>query len=153
MSKIAETWRNLTPEERKHWQDKAERDRQRYDSEMSSYEGPLKVPRVRPRRNPEQPKRATSAFMQFSRSVKPQVRMEHLGMSNAEITKMLTEKWKGASKEEKLPFLEKEREDRAVYKKAMEKWQEDAGRKANAAEAAAAAAATAGEGGIRGMDG
>lgn len=131
MSKIAETWRKLSEKERRHWEALAERDRARYDSEMSRYQGPLKVPRVRPRRYPDQPKRATSAFMQFVRSVKARVRQQHPEMSNSEIMKMLTEQWRSASKEDKLPFLEKEREERAIYKTAMEQWQKETGRVAD----------------------
>lgn len=83
MSKIAETWRGLSEAERKHWQDEADCDRRRYDSEMSSYSGPLKVPRVRPRRHPDAPKRAMSAFLHFSRLMKPQIRAQHQDLSNA----------------------------------------------------------------------
>ena len=52
MKKIAEEWRKLSEEEKQEWQDKARKDRERYDSEMSYYRGPLKVPKIRSRKHP-----------------------------------------------------------------------------------------------------
>ena len=93
-------------------QNKAQRDRERYESEMSYYQGPLKVPRTRMKRHPEAPKRVMSAFLHFSKLMKPQIKSENEDMSSADVVRILAERWKSASKEEKMPYLEKEREEK-----------------------------------------
>ena len=49
-------------------------------------------------------------------------------MKNTEVSKELGKNWSVATDEEKLPFVEKEKQDRLRYKKEMEQWN------ANAAE-------------------
>jgi HMG (high mobility group) box len=43
MKEVAAMWRTATEEEKQEWAKKAVLDKQRYDDELSKYDGPLKV--------------------------------------------------------------------------------------------------------------
>jgi HMG (high mobility group) box len=43
MKEVAAMWRTATEEEKQDWAKKAVLDKQRYDDELSKYDGPLKV--------------------------------------------------------------------------------------------------------------
>lgn len=41
---VSESWKKLDPEERKVWDLKAEKDKERYELEKTQYKGPWKIP-------------------------------------------------------------------------------------------------------------
>merc|ERR1711868_97410 len=89
MKKVALDWRNLPEEEKKPWEDKSLADKTRYENELASYEGPLKIPNKRPKRAAGAPKRGMSAFLMFSQIMRPKLREEMPDKKNIDISKML----------------------------------------------------------------
>jgi hypothetical protein len=55
--KSAELWKNLSPEERAVWEEKAAQDKARYNNEKMQYSGPWQVPWKRRKKDPSAPKR------------------------------------------------------------------------------------------------
>lgn len=124
MKKVALDWRNLPEEEKKPWEDKSLEDKARYERELASYEGPLKIPNRRPKRAAGAPKRGMSAFLMFSQVMRPKLRDEMPDKKNIDISKMLGEKWKELPEDEKLPWVQKADEDAIRYKEEKTKWDE-----------------------------
>lgn len=122
MKAIAHAWSQLNEEERGPWKHAAENDKQRYEEEMASYDGPLRVPNKRTKKHPDAPKRAACAFLYYSQVMRPRMKMAHPELKNTEISKRLGESWRTAAPEEREPYEEKERVDRARYKTEMEEW-------------------------------
>lgn len=122
MRAIADAWAKMNDDDKQPWKAAAEADKQRYEEEMSSYDGPLRVPNKRAKKHPDAPKRASSAFLFYSQVMRPRIKAEHQDMKNTEISKQLGEAWGKATDEQKAPFVEKEIIDRARYKREMEEW-------------------------------
>ncbi|OWZ05327.1 hypothetical protein PHMEG_00022604 [Phytophthora megakarya] len=122
MRAIADAWGKMSDEDKQPWKVAAEADKQRYEEEMAAYDGPLRVPNKRAKKHPDAPKRASSAFLFYSQVMRPRIKAEHQDMKNTEISKQLGEAWAKATDEQKAPFVEKEKVDRARYKREMEEW-------------------------------
>ncbi|RHY01329.1 hypothetical protein DYB36_000818 [Aphanomyces astaci] len=122
MRAIADAWSKMSEDEKAPWKTAAESDKQRYEEEMATYDGPLRVPNKRAKKHPNAPKRASSAFLFYSQVMRPRIKSEHQEMKNTEISKQLGEAWGKATKAQKAPFVEKELVDRARYKREMEEW-------------------------------
>ncbi|KEQ74067.1 high mobility group box, partial [Aureobasidium namibiae CBS 147.97] len=72
--------------------------------------------------DPNAPKRGLSAFMFFANEARENVREENPGIKSDDVGKIVGEKWKSFSEEQKAPFeakaaVEKKRyeEDKAAY--------------------------------------
>ena len=66
-----------------------------------------------------EPKRPTNAYMTFAGEVRETVKEANPGASMGELSKLLGEKWKGMSDEEKLPYTSKADAAKAAYDEAM----------------------------------
>ena len=122
MKALAATWAQMSEEEKSPWKQAAESDKQRYEEEMATYDGPLRVPNKRAKKHPDAPKRAACAFLFFSQEMRPRIKSQNPEMKNIDISKQLGEAWRTASTSEKEPYVEKEKEDRARYKREMLVW-------------------------------
>jgi hypothetical protein len=122
MRAIADAWAKMSDDEKAPWKQAAEVDKQRYEEEMANYDGPLRVPNKRAKKHPDAPKRASSAFLFYSQVMRPRIKSENPEMKNTEISKQLGEAWAKATDVQKAPYVEKEKEDRARYKREMEEW-------------------------------
>ncbi|GAA5930695.1 non-histone chromosomal protein 6 [Sporobolomyces koalae] len=69
------------------------------------------------KKDPNAPKRPLSAYMHFSQAKRAEVREENPDVSFGEIGRLLGAKWKEADAEERAPFEEKAKEDKARYEK------------------------------------
>lgn len=121
----AEIWRNLSAEEKAHWEDIAAKDKERYMTEKASYHGPWQVPVKRARKDPSAPKRPMSAFLYFAVGKRSIIRKENPEMVNTDVSRLLGEMWRNASESVREPFVEKEKKEREKYKIAMAKWREE----------------------------
>uniref|UniRef100_A0A7S0WQ82 FACT complex subunit SSRP1 n=1 Tax=Chlamydomonas leiostraca TaxID=1034604 RepID=A0A7S0WQ82_9CHLO len=79
--------------------------------------GPKK--RGRKKKDPNAPKGAISAFMYFSNALRDKVKEENPGIKFGEVGKLMGERWKAATAEDKAPYEAMAREDKARYAKAM----------------------------------
>jgi high mobility group protein B2 len=121
----AQMWKNLTAEEKAHWDDVAAKDKQRYMEEKATYTGPWQVPYKRQKKDKGSPKRPMSAFLHFSQSRRQEIKDKHPNIKNTEISRVLGEIWRNSSDEEKRPFIEQEKVEREKYKKAMAVWKDE----------------------------
>jgi len=121
----AELWKNLSAEDRAHWEEIAAKDKQRYMVEKSTYTGPWQVPWKRAKKDPSAPKRPMSAFLYFSQGRRTRIKNENPDMKNTEVSRILGEMWRNASEEDRQPFVDKEKSEREKYKVAMAKWKEE----------------------------
>mmetsp|Transcript_11598 Transcript_11598/g.20837 ORF Transcript_11598/g.20837 Transcript_11598/m.20837 type:complete len:509 (-) Transcript_11598:228-1754(-) len=120
---VSEEWRNMNQKERFKWEDRARRDRERFENEKVSYQGPWTVPIGHRRsKDPSAPKRPASAFLSFSNSRRAAVKQENKEASNAEISKILSQMWKDAPEDIKKEYKDKEASAREEYKKRMAEW-------------------------------
>jgi hypothetical protein len=117
--------KELTAEDRAHWDAVAAKDKERYLEEKASYTGPWQVPHKRQRKDPSAPKRPMSAFLYYSQHRRRAVRDEHPEMKNTEVSRYLGELWRNASEEEKKPYIDREIAEREKYKVAMATWRKE----------------------------
>ncbi|GMH02400.1 hypothetical protein Nepgr_004239 [Nepenthes gracilis] len=71
------------------------------------------------KKDPNAPKRATTSFFYFSQAERENVKKENPGIAFLDVAKVLSNKWKSMSAEEKEPFEQKARTDKKRYKDEM----------------------------------
>lgn len=71
-------------------------------------------------KDPNAPKRALSAYMFFANDSRETVRTENPGVTFGQIGRLLGEKWKSLSAEEKEPFEAKAAADKKRYESEMQ---------------------------------
>jgi hypothetical protein len=118
----AQMWKSLSLEDRAYWDDVAAKDKQRYMVEKASYTGPWQIPFKRAKKDPTAPKRPMSAFLHFSQGKRSKIKEQQPDIKNTEVSRLLGEMWRNCSEEERKPYVEKEKEERVVYKIAMAEW-------------------------------
>jgi len=122
--KVAEIWRSLTDDEKKHWEQEAEKDKQRYQEEKANYTGPWKIPSKRVKKDEGAPKRPMSSFLYYAQKMRPLVKEQNPDKRNTDISKVLGEMWKNCSEEERNVYIQREAEERERYKLAISAWDE-----------------------------
>jgi hypothetical protein len=120
----AEMWKSLSPEERAIWDDVAFQDKKRYLMEKSQYTGPWQVPWKRVKKDPSAPKRPMSAFLYFSQGKRAEIKSLRPDIKNTEVSRVLGEMWRNLSDVERAPHIERERQEREIYKVAITEWRE-----------------------------
>jgi hypothetical protein len=105
------------------WEEKARKDKARYEVEKSMYTGPWKVSSKKlAKKDAAAPRRPMSAFLAFSNATRAQVKQKHPGMANIEVTKILAQLWKDAPDSERCIFIDREAELRKEYLVAISEW-------------------------------
>ena len=72
---------------------------------------------ARRKKDPDAPKRSLSAYMFFANENRDIVRGENPGISFGQVGKMLGEKWKALTAEDKGPYEKKADDDKKRYEK------------------------------------
>jgi HMG (high mobility group) box len=120
---VSEAWRQLTPSERKVWDDLAARDKARFDVEKQMYQGPWKVAaNRRTPKDPSAPKRPSSAFLAFSNKRRAELKKSNPNATNADLSKMLSKTWKTCDEETRREYTEAEAALRSTYKVNIAEW-------------------------------
>ena len=122
MKMLAVMWRDLGAEDRQKYILIADADKARYFSEMATYTGPMQVPNTRVKKPEDAPKRAISAFLSFSQSMRAEVREKHPNIQNTELSSLLAQMWRDATDEIKRPHLEREGREREKYQEELVRW-------------------------------
>jgi len=93
----------------------ATEDQERYEREMAAYTASVKSRRrkVKPKKDPNAPKRPRSAYIFFSQAEGKKVREANPGMSGAEATKIVAQRW--GELEDKTEFEKMAVEDKARF--------------------------------------
>lgn len=71
----------------------------------------------RKKKDPSAPKRSLSAYMFFANENRDIVRAENPGITFGDVGKMLGDKWKSLTAEDKVPYEEKAANDKKRYEK------------------------------------
>jgi hypothetical protein len=116
---VAEAWKSISTEQKGVWEEKATKDRERFEREKKSYTGPWKVIAGKP---PNAPKRPMSAYLDYSNSRRAQLRRQYPNATNGQISKMLADVWKEAPVEMKREYIEREAMLREQYKIELAAW-------------------------------
>lgn len=72
------------------------------------------------KKDPNAPKRSLSAYMFFANENRDSVRNENPGITFGQIGRLLGEKWKALSVEEKVPYEDKAQQDKKRYDNEMQ---------------------------------
>jgi hypothetical protein len=110
----------MTDKEKKRFSDMADKDKSRYDREMSTY-----VPaageggRKKRKKDPNAPKRPLSAFFLFCADERAAIKAVHPTYSVGEVAKDLGEKWNKVTPDVKSKYEAKAQLDKGRYEKAM----------------------------------
>lgn len=131
----SQMYKSLTPGEKAQWEERARRDKERFDAEMSSYEPPLgynevgdlmaefSVPRKNSRRNPKDPnmpKRARGSYVLFTFDERPRILEEHPGIGFTLLGNILGQRWRALSAEDRQKYDDLAQQDKARFAAEME---------------------------------
>jgi hypothetical protein len=125
---VATAWKKLSGRERAYWDEEARSDKLRFVREKAEYKGVWTIPKRRAKKHPLAPKRPMSAFLKYSQTRRAKVKEENPDMSNTDVSRLLGEMWRNASKTERAPYVEVEEEERAQYKEEVKRWRQSQAR-------------------------
>jgi high mobility group protein B2 len=129
-------YKDHTPEEKAAWEARAQQDKARYDSELSTYVPPPghdsrgvliqdDRPRKRSKREPKDPsapKRASGAYVFFTNEMRPKIMQEYPGIKFVDMGRLLGERWRALMPEEKKRYEEMAAEDKIRFQKENEQY-------------------------------
>jgi len=101
--------------------------KERYATEMKNYkpppgyedDGDEKGVKKKKKKDPNAPKRATSAFMLYSSAMRPIIKKDKPDVKFGEMGKLIGEKWREVSSEEKKKYDAEVNKDKERYNKEM----------------------------------
>lgn len=129
-------YKNLTPEEKATWEARAAQDKARYDAEIAAYVPPPghdargvliedHRPRKRSKRGPKDPsapKRASGAYVFFTNEMRPKVMQEYPGIKFVELGKVLGERWRALTPQQKKRYEDMAAEDKVRFQMEMQQY-------------------------------
>jgi len=122
-SMVSEAWRTLEPLEKQKFEEMARQDKVRYDIEKRNYVPPPGMSLTSKRkRDPDAPKRPMSAYLSYANKLRGKVKSENPDCSNGEISKILSNMWKGISDDERKGYKENEQLLWGIYREKMVEW-------------------------------
>merc|ERR1712176_545483 len=136
---ISAEYKELSKEELADLEKKVEKEKERYEREMKNYKPPpgyedneSKLKTKKKKKDPNAPKRATSAFMFYSTKMRPIIKREKPDIKFTEMGKPIGEKWRELGPENKkeceaMANEDKERSNDEMAKYKAKKEAEDDG--------------------------
>lgn len=129
-------YKNLTPDEKETWENRAQQDKVRYDAEIANYVPPPghdsrgvliedNRPRKRSKRGPKDPaapKRASGAYVFFTNEMRPKVLAEYPGIKFVDLGKVLGERWRALTADEKKRYENMAAEDKIRFQMEMQQY-------------------------------
>ena len=129
-------YKNLTPDEKATWEARAQQDKARYEAELAAYVPPpghdargVLIEDHRPKRrnkrvpkDPAAPKRASGAYVFFTNEMRPKVLQEFVGIKFVELGRVLGERWRALTPEEKKRYEEMAAEDKVRFQLEMQQY-------------------------------
>ena len=127
---VSDNFKALSEDERQKWDKRASADKERYKTEMASYEPPdnsddseddqpKSKKAKKSGKDPNVPKRSKSAWIYFSEANREAVKKSNPDASFGDIGKLLSQKWKEISADEKAKFEAMATKDKARYQEEM----------------------------------
>ncbi|GAB4814016.1 hypothetical protein N2152v2_001062 [Parachlorella kessleri] len=86
-------------------------------SPKKAAKGEKKEKKTKAKKDPNAPKRGLTAYILYSNAVRDEVKKENPEAKMGELSKIIGEKWKGLTDEEKAPFQKKAEADKERYAK------------------------------------
>lgn len=122
-SMVSEAWRTLEPSERQKFEEMSREDKERYDIEKQNYVPPPGMALTSKRkRDPDAPKRPMSAYLSYANKLRGKVKSENPDCSNGEISKILSNMWKGMSDDQRKEYKDNEQMLWDIYREKMVEW-------------------------------
>jgi hypothetical protein len=129
-------YKHLTPQEKATWEARAAQDKARYDTELASYSPPpghdakgVLIEDHRPRRknkrgpkDPSAPKRASGAYVFFTNDMRPKVLVEYPGIKFVELGKVLGERWRALTPDQRKRYEDMARHDKVRFHMEMQQF-------------------------------
>jgi len=136
-------YKNLTAEEKASWEARAQEDKLRYVGQMANYTPPpghnaqgimlldpnsannnvkRRAKRKTKDKDPNAPKRACGAYVFFTNEMRPIVMKEIPGIKFIEMGRILGERWRNLSVEDKKKFEDMATEDKARFQMEMQQY-------------------------------
>lgn len=130
---ISAEFKSLTDKEKKKWDKKAVKDKERYLDEMSRYEPPeddsdsddsddgkkKKKKKKKPAKDPNRPKRNMSAFFLFSCAHRAEIKGENPDASFGDLAKLVSQRFNSLSEKERKKWDKKAAKDKIRYQEEM----------------------------------
>jgi structure-specific recognition protein 1 len=144
---LGQKYKDLTDEEKAKYEKMAAADKTRYEEEMETYEKPEdsgdedesiasgKKKKKKAKKDPNAPKNALTAFMFFNKDMRHKLKEENPDLSFGDLGRLVGEKFKALTDEEKAKYNKMSEDDKERY--AKEKDAYDAKKKTEAEAAAA----------------
>lgn len=120
--KCADRWKTMSEKEKSRFHSMAEKDKKRYEGEMANWKPPKgeKGGKKKKRaKDPNQPKRALSAFFWFCNDERPKVKETMPDSSVGEVAKELGRRWNECTDDQKSKYEALAAKDKARYEKEM----------------------------------
>merc|ERR1712038_247356 len=126
----------LSPEEKATWVTRADQDKLRYEKELEDYTPPPghdargnlieeHRPRKRskrPQKDPFAPKRASGAYVFFTNEMRPMVMKQFPGIKFVEMGRILGERWRALTPEEKARYEKLAQQDKVRFQLEMQQY-------------------------------
>jgi len=141
-------WKEIDAESKVEYEQKAAKDKERYQAEMADYvppedsgddddDEPAKgSKKKRKKKDPNAPKGPQSAYILFATAERESIKNDHPEAQAKDIMRIAGERWRGLDAEGKAPWEARAAEGKAAHKVALQEYQD--GQKKTAAAAAAA---------------
>jgi Chromatin-associated proteins containing the HMG domain len=128
-------YKSLTASERAEWDERAKRDKERYQEEMKHYvpphgfdcHGNLMVEYAAPRKNskkahkdPNMPKRARGSFVLFTKDERPKIQQENPQIKFTDLGAVLGKRWRALPEEERKKYDALAEQDKQRFAQEME---------------------------------
>jgi len=129
-------YKNLTVEEKASWSARAQLDKQRYEQQMAQYVPPPghdakgyvlqdHLPKKRGKRapkDPNAPKRSSGAYVFFTNEMRPVITQQFPNIKFVEMGRVLGERWRALTPEEKKKFEEIAAQDKIRFQVEMQQY-------------------------------
>lgn len=126
----------LTEEEKASWVTRAEEDKMRYERELEDYTPPPghdargnlieehrpRKRNKRPQKDPFAPKRASGAYVFFTNVMRPMVMKQFPGIKFVEMGRILGERWRALTPDEKSRYEKLAQEDKVRFQREMQQY-------------------------------
>lgn len=124
------------------WEGKAAEDKRRYETQIRAYVAPknkvvdgdnkvgVKKRRGRKKgskKDPNAPKRATGAYVFFTKEMRPIISQQHPGIKFVDMGKLLGEKWRDLDPENKRKYEEMASQDKVRFRREKDEYQANGG--------------------------
>jgi len=116
MVKLADLWRDLNPKEKEKYYQQAEKDKERYLEELNIYLQNCPSGVIKNKTKKNHIKKPCSSYAIFVKEMKEVIKGERPELKMADILKVIAERWKKLTDDEKAVYQEKSRIEKEVVK-------------------------------------